>query len=149
MAVSLPYEHKGNSTTKKTADIFSHQGGGVSINILSGLKAIPRILIPDSLLSISGDFILSVSVLTVLIDDMSQCGYFLSIDSSVIKVSSNPAPAGFCLSCFCMGEAGRISRLVTLYLGGYMTYACLSDAQATAPGQIAARRLQEITALLA
>ncbi len=67
----------------------------------------------------------------------------------VLNLQEQARSVGFCLSCFCMGEPGRISRLATLYLGGYMTYACLSDAQATAPGQIAARRLQEITALLA
>ncbi|CAK8718915.1 MAG: 3-dehydroquinate dehydratase [Candidatus Electronema aureum] len=66
----------------------------------------------------------------------------------VLALQEQARAAGFCLSCFCMGEAGRISRLATLYLGGYMTYACLSDAQATAPGQISVARLRELNALL-
>ncbi|WP_417915493.1 type I 3-dehydroquinate dehydratase [Candidatus Electronema sp. JM] len=66
----------------------------------------------------------------------------------VLALLEQARAAGFCLSCFCMGEAGRISRLATLYLGGYMTYACLNEAQATAPGQISAARLREIACLI-
>jgi 3-dehydroquinate dehydratase-1/3-dehydroquinate dehydratase/shikimate dehydrogenase len=67
----------------------------------------------------------------------------------VLALQEQARAAGFCLSCFCMGEAGRISRLATLYLGGYMTYACLSEEQATAPGQISVTRLRALNALLA
>ncbi len=42
----------------------------------------------------------------------------------------------FPLIAFCMGEAGGISRLATLYLGGFMTYAAISEEEATAPGQL-------------
>ena len=66
----------------------------------------------------------------------------------VLALQEQARVAGFCLSCFCMGEAGRISRLATLYLGGYMSYACVSDAQATAPGQISAARMREIACLI-
>ncbi len=66
-----------------------------------------------------------------------------------LNLQEQARAAGFCLSCFCMGEAGRISRLATLYLGGYMTYACLNEEQATAPGQISVRRLREMVSLLA
>lgn len=66
----------------------------------------------------------------------------------VLSLQEQARAAGFCLSCFCMGGLGRISRLATLYLGGYMTYACLSDAQATAPGQLSVARLRELNALM-
>ena len=66
----------------------------------------------------------------------------------VLRLQEQAKAANFPLSCFCMGEAGRITRLATLYLGGYMTYACLNDAQATAPGQLSLAQLQELTALL-
>ncbi len=59
----------------------------------------------------------------------------------VLHVQERALAAGFPLSCFCMGEAGRISRLATLYLGGYMTYGALSDVRATAPGQLSIDRL--------
>jgi 3-dehydroquinate dehydratase-1/3-dehydroquinate dehydratase/shikimate dehydrogenase len=45
------------------------------------------------------------------------------------------------LSAFCMGEAGRISRFATLYLGGAMTYVAPDGKSATAPGQFSARQL--------
>lgn len=66
----------------------------------------------------------------------------------VIRLQEQAEAAKFPLSCFCMGTPGRITRLATLYLGGYMTYACLDDAQATAPGQLSLEKLQELTALL-
>lgn len=67
----------------------------------------------------------------------------------VLRLQEQARVAGFPLSCFSMGEPGRISRLATLYLGGYMTYACLTDEQATAAGQLSVERLLELTSLLA
>ncbi|MCI5164986.1 MAG: type I 3-dehydroquinate dehydratase [Candidatus Electrothrix sp. GM3_4] len=67
----------------------------------------------------------------------------------VFRLQEQAKAANFPLSCFCMGEPGRITRLATLYLGGYMTYACLNDAQATAPGQLSLDQLQKLTTLLA
>uniref|UniRef100_UPI004055BFC6 type I 3-dehydroquinate dehydratase n=1 Tax=Candidatus Electrothrix sp. TaxID=2170559 RepID=UPI004055BFC6 len=66
----------------------------------------------------------------------------------VLGLQEQARAVNFPLSCFCMGEAGQITRLATLYLGGYMTYACLNDAQATAPGQLSLEQLQKLTALL-
>jgi len=59
----------------------------------------------------------------------------------VLRLQEKVMAEGFPLSCFCMGEAGRISRVATLYLGGYMTYGALSDALETAPGQLSVDRL--------
>ncbi|RWX43817.1 3-dehydroquinate dehydratase, partial [Candidatus Electrothrix marina] len=66
----------------------------------------------------------------------------------VLRLQEQAKAANFPLSCFCMGEPGRITRLATLYLGGYMTYACLNNSQVTAPGQLSLEQLQELTALL-
>ncbi len=49
---------------------------------------------------------------------------------------------------FCMGPVGRISRIATVLLGGYMTFASLEEGQETADGQIPARRIREILKLL-
>jgi 3-dehydroquinate dehydratase type I len=54
----------------------------------------------------------------------------------------------FPLSAFAMGQAGTISRLATLYLGGCMTYAALSKEQATAPGQLTVHDLHTLCSLL-
>lgn len=51
----------------------------------------------------------------------------------------------FPLIAFCMGKAGMISRLATLELGGFMTYAASDQGEATAPGQLPLRNL--LTAL--
>ncbi|WP_339136265.1 MAG: type I 3-dehydroquinate dehydratase [Candidatus Electrothrix sp. GW3-4] len=67
----------------------------------------------------------------------------------VLRLQGQAQAAGFPLSCFCMGAPGRITRLATLYLGGYMTYACLNEVQTTAPGQLSLDRLHKLTALLA
>lgn len=66
----------------------------------------------------------------------------------VLRLQEQAKAANFPLSCFCMGEPGRITRLATLYLGGFMTYACLNDAEATAPGQLSLEQLQQLIALL-
>ena len=62
----------------------------------------------------------------------------------VLRLQERALAAGFPMSCFCMGEPGRISRFATLYLGGYMTYGALSDAQTTAPGQLSVDRLHAL-----
>ncbi|MCI5134065.1 MAG: type I 3-dehydroquinate dehydratase [Candidatus Electrothrix sp. AW2] len=67
----------------------------------------------------------------------------------VLWLQEQAKAANFRLSCFCMGDPGRITRLATLYLGGYMTYVCLHDAQATAPGQLSLKQLKKLTDLLA
>lgn len=67
----------------------------------------------------------------------------------VLALPNQAAALGFPLIAFCMGEAGKISRLATLYLGGAMTYAAPAAGQATAPGQLPAATLREIERLLA
>ena len=46
------------------------------------------------------------------------------------------------LVAFCMGEKGRQSRLDALKLGAPFTYACVSEEEATAPGQWTTEELQ-------
>lgn len=43
---------------------------------------------------------------------------------------------GFPLCAFCMGRAGMISRVATLELGGFMSYASPDNGPATAAGQL-------------
>lgn len=65
----------------------------------------------------------------------------------ILSLHLDAQAAGFPLSAFVMGEAGRISRLATLYLGGYMTYAAPDELQATAPGQLTAKQLDRLVTL--
>lgn len=55
-------------------------------------------------------------------------------DWSVVSALYNRFEPGS-LVAFCMGEAGRSSRLESLKLGAPFTYASLSENEATAPGQ--------------
>jgi 3-dehydroquinate dehydratase I len=66
----------------------------------------------------------------------------------ILALQQDAMTAAFPLCAFAMGAAGTISRLATLYLGGFMTYAGLSAEQATAPGQITVRDLHNLLALL-
>ena len=47
------------------------------------------------------------------------------------------------LVAFCMGEMGRESRLEALRMGAPFTYACLTEEEATAPGQWTSAKMQE------
>ncbi|MCB2184470.1 MAG: type I 3-dehydroquinate dehydratase [Desulfobulbaceae bacterium] len=55
----------------------------------------------------------------------------------VLQLQEAAHTNNFPLCAFCMGRAGMISRLATLELGGYMTYAAPGRGEATAPGQLA------------
>ncbi|MFN2368555.1 MAG: type I 3-dehydroquinate dehydratase [Desulfurivibrionaceae bacterium] len=50
---------------------------------------------------------------------------------------------GFPLCAFCMGRAGMISRVATLELGGFMTYAAPDHGPATASGQLSVSALRK------
>lgn len=50
---------------------------------------------------------------------------------------------------FCMGRMGRLSRIASLLLGGYMTFASLREGEESADGQIPASRMREILEVLA
>lgn len=66
----------------------------------------------------------------------------------ILALQEEAMAAAFPLCAFAMGTAGTISRLATLYLGGFMTYVALSPHQATAPGQITVHDLHRLLALL-
>jgi 3-dehydroquinate dehydratase-1/3-dehydroquinate dehydratase/shikimate dehydrogenase len=66
----------------------------------------------------------------------------------VLRLQLLAAEKNFPLIAFCMGAAGVISRLATLELGGYMTYAAPDTASATAPGQLPVATLNRLRAAL-
>lgn len=63
-------------------------------------------------------------------------------DNATILSLYREVPRGK-LVAFCMGEEGRISRVLCLLAGSPFTYACL-DGRAAAPGQIPLRYLREM-----
>lgn len=66
----------------------------------------------------------------------------------ILALQERAMAAGFPLCAFAMGTAGAISRLATLYLGGFMTYAALSPQMATAPGQLSVQDLHAMLPIL-
>lgn len=66
----------------------------------------------------------------------------------VLQLQEEAAGIDFPLIAFCMGQAGTISRLATLELGGYMTYCAADEGEATAPGQLSVQALRQIYKLM-
>jgi len=66
----------------------------------------------------------------------------------VLNLQSEAAEHDFPLIAFCMGKAGMISRLATLKLGGFMTYAAPDTGNAAAPGQLPVSFVREMIARL-
>jgi 3-dehydroquinate dehydratase type I len=50
--------------------------------------------------------------------------------------------------CFCMGEQGRISRLLSPVFGAFFTFAALEQGSETAPGQISINEMRTAYSLL-
>jgi len=66
----------------------------------------------------------------------------------ILNLQANAVESNFPLIAFCMGAIGKISRLATTKLGGYMTYAAPDGGKETAPGQIPVSVLRDILSRL-
>ena len=55
---------------------------------------------------------------------------------------------GQAVIAFCMGEKGRLSRIIAPLLGSEISYCPLEPEQASAPGQLTAGRMREILSTL-
>jgi 3-dehydroquinate dehydratase-1/3-dehydroquinate dehydratase/shikimate dehydrogenase len=62
----------------------------------------------------------------------------------VLDLQREAAVMDFPLIAFCMGRIGAISRVATMKLGGFMTYAAPDMSHNTAPGQLPAATLKNI-----
>jgi len=67
----------------------------------------------------------------------------------ILNLLAVAAENNFPLIAFCMGAIGRISRLATTKLGGYMTYAVPDGGKETAPGQMKVSALRAMLESLA
>jgi 3-dehydroquinate dehydratase type I len=67
----------------------------------------------------------------------------------ILNLQAAAAENNFPLIAFCMGVIGKISRLATTMLGGYMTYAAPDEGEETAPGQIRVSALRAMLKSLA
>lgn len=55
---------------------------------------------------------------------------------------------GIKIIAFCMGPAGRVSRIFTLMMGGYLSFASLEAGRESASGQIPVKEMRRILDLL-
>jgi 3-dehydroquinate dehydratase type I len=67
---------------------------------------------------------------------------------TVLDLIASGKELGVDVSAFCMGAAGRWSRIACLLMGGCMSYASLSEAEKTAEGQIPAAQMRCILEIL-
>ena len=89
------------------------------------------------------------TVLQEQIDSGAHIGKIVTMAHSyldvlqVLHLQCEAQKQNFPLIAFCMGEEGKLSRIITLLLGGFMTYAALDEQQATAPGQLSVKQLKK------
>jgi len=67
----------------------------------------------------------------------------------ILNLLTIAAENNFPLIAFCMGAIGKISRLATTKLGGYMTYTAPDGGKETAPGQLKVSALRAMLKTLA
>ncbi|MBW1722567.1 MAG: type I 3-dehydroquinate dehydratase [Deltaproteobacteria bacterium] len=68
-----------------------------------------------------------------------------------LRVLELIAPArglGLDIITFCLGSKGRISRIISPLLGGYLTFASLEEGEESAEGQIPAKTMKTILEVL-
>ena len=66
----------------------------------------------------------------------------------VLELIPRARQMGQAISAFCMGDAGKISRIMAPLLGSAITYASLDPEEASAPGQLTVRELREINRIM-
>ncbi len=66
----------------------------------------------------------------------------------VLRLIPEARQKGLEIIAFCLGPLGRISRIASPLLGGYLTFAALEEGEESAPGQIPAREMRQILSLL-
>jgi 3-dehydroquinate dehydratase type I len=85
----------------------------------------------------SGASICKIVVTAKQVEDNLPCLSFVSFASSKAK-----------LICFCMGEHGKISRLLSPVFGAFFTFASLEQGNETAAGQMSINEMRTAYALL-
>lgn len=66
----------------------------------------------------------------------------------MLDIISTARSLGVEVIAFCMGTAGRISRVMSPLLGGYLTFASLTEGEESAEGQMPARIMRDIITML-
>jgi 3-dehydroquinate dehydratase type I len=103
------------------------------------------------------DGALSVSAMENILDEEIASGASIcKIVTTAIQVEDNLPALSFVsfasskakLVCFCMGEKGKISRLLSPMFGAFFTFASLETGNETAAGQMSINEMRTAYALL-
>jgi 3-dehydroquinate dehydratase type I len=93
---------------------------------------------------------------TILEKQISSGAHVCKIISTATKIQDNLNALAFVaanasrakLVCFCMGELGKVSRLLSPMFGAYFTFASLEAGSETAPGQLSIKEMKTAYNLL-
>jgi 3-dehydroquinate dehydratase type I len=66
----------------------------------------------------------------------------------VLELIPRALQKGQAIAAFCMGEKGKISRIMAPILGSVIAYASLDQEEASAPGQLTIDEFKEITRIM-
>ncbi|HUU40790.1 MAG TPA: type I 3-dehydroquinate dehydratase [Desulfatiglandales bacterium] len=66
----------------------------------------------------------------------------------VLSLISNARKLGLEIIAFCMGPMGKISRIFSCLMGGYLTFASLEEGKESADGQIPIREMRKVVDIL-
>jgi 3-dehydroquinate dehydratase type I len=66
----------------------------------------------------------------------------------VLRLIPEAGRMGLGIIAFCLGPLGRISRIASPLLGGYLTFASLETGEESAPGQIPVGEMRRVLTLL-
>ncbi len=62
----------------------------------------------------------------------------------MLELVSEARKKGVEIIAFCMGPLGRMSRIFSLIMGGYLTFTSLETGEESAPGQIPVKKMREL-----
>lgn len=103
------------------------------------------------------DGTLNVSAMTAVLDEELESGAFVcKIVTTAKQIEDNLPALSFVsfasskakLVCFCMGEHGRISRVLSPLFGAFFTFASLEEGSTTAAGQMSINEMKTAYTLL-
>jgi 3-dehydroquinate dehydratase type I len=83
-------------------------------------------------------------------DIVKICTYAHTMDDNLMLLGLIPyaRKKGRAIIALCMGEKGRISRVMASLLGSYLTYVSLDKGAESAPGQLTIGEMKEIQRIL-
>ena len=103
------------------------------------------------------DGALNVSAMAAVLDEELESGAFVcKIVTTAKQIEDNLPVLSFVsfasskakLVCFCMGEYGRVSRVLSPMFGAFFTFASLKEESATAEGQMSINQMKTAYTLL-